>query len=346
MSLKKYPKASILVLLLLIAIAYSYSWTYTAEGRLDYRAAVSLHALSFEQLIKPDPNSDFEFMMPVNMIYAFSAMMPKEEVSKTEDIVIPGEDFDIPARIYWPLAMDSLPEPPPVIVYYHGGGFVVGSVDLFDNLTRSLANATNMIVLSVDYRLAPAHPYPAAVNDSYNALLWTAENASKLGADPKTILVGGDSAGGNLAAVVSIKALHEAGPKIAAQLLYYPGTDLTDTDYASKSNFSDGYGLSTEAILAFHKAYIGHLSDFSDPYISPLYAESLAGLPPALVVTAGFDPLTDSAQAYAKRLEDEGNTVQLAHYPDMIHGFMSIELFSQQREALNATRDFLDSVLK
>ena len=246
---------------------------------------------------------------------------------------------DIPARAYWPEHWDRK-KPLPVLVYFHGGGFVLGDVKTFDALARSLSNATNGIVVSVDYRLAPAHPYPAAVNDSYAALTWVSRNAQSLGGDATKLVVAGDSAGGNLATVVCLKARDQGGPAIAAQILYYPATDLTDKYYASKDHFGDGYGLLKQEEAAFHRAYIGHIQNTTDPYISPLYAPSLAHLPPVLVFTEGFDPLTDSTKAYIERLQQEGVAVTWHHYPETIHGFMSVPLFSQRRLALEETAQF------
>ena len=341
MNPKKNPKTFIALLLLLVAFAVSYSWTYTPFGKLDYRAALSLHLLSFEMAYQPDPNSDFEFNLPINLIYPLSAMLPKDPVSKVQDVTIPGDGVDIPARIYWPDTKATMEPPPPLIVYYHGGGFVVGSVEIFDPLTRSLADTTKAIVISVDYRLAPAHPFPAALNDCYAALEWAAQNATSLGADPNRLIVGGDSAGGNLAAVVALKARDLGNPTLAGQILYYPAVDLSDKSYPSELNFTDGYGLSSEARAAFRQSYVGNIDDKTNPYISPLYANSLANLPPALVVTAGFDPLTDATLIYNQRLKQEGVSVTAHHYPEIIHGFMSVQLFSEQREALNATKAFV-----
>ncbi len=221
----------------------------------------------------------------------------------------------------------------------------MGSVDIFDPLARSLAQASGAIVISVDYRLAPAHPYPAAVNDAYAALQWASREATRLGGDPQKLVVAGDSAGGNLAAVVALKARNERGPAPAAQILYYPGTDLTDKTWPSAEKFGEDYGLPRESMRGFREAYLGHVDDRSDPYVSPLYADSLSGLPPALVVTAGFDPLTSSAQAYVRRLQRANVAVTHRHYPEMIHGFMSVALFPQQQQALKATDAFLQRAL-
>jgi len=232
-------------------------------------------------------------------------------------------------------------------VYFHGGGFVVGSVDIFDSPTRQLAAETGVIVISVDYRLAPTHPWPAATLDGYAAVQWAAENAERLGGDSAKIIVGGDSAGGNLAAVVALMARDQGSPHLAAQVLYYPATDLGDngTIWPSNEKFRDGYGLSAKSNLAFSEAYFGHIEDTTEPYLSPLRAESLSGLPPALVVTAGFDPLTDSAHAYVERVQAAGVDTTLAHFPQMIHGFMSIRLFNQQQQAVNHTVNFVQSTV-
>lgn len=340
---KQHPKKIIALIVLIIAIAYSYTWTYTPNGRLDYRAALSLHTMSFTyKNFKPDPNIDFEIPLPINLIYSLSDLMPSEKVAETKDIKIPNNDVTIPARIYWPKGVDRT-EPLPTIVYFHGGGFVVGSVEIFDSLTRALANATKAIVVSVDYRLAPAHPYPAAVDDCYAATKWVAENIASLAGDPKKIAVAGDSAGGNLSAVVALKARDLGTPAIAAQIMYYPAVDLTDKHYSSKENFSDGYGLSKAAGQKFHLAYGANIADSKDPYFSPLYAPSLAGLPPALIATGGFDPLTDSGIAYAARLKQSGVPVTELHYADMIHGFMSVKFFPQRRDALINTNKFLNA---
>ena len=221
---------------------------------------------------------------------------------------------------------------------------MVGDINIFDGLARSLSNATDAIVISVDYRKGPVHPYPAAVDDCYAAFVWAAQNAGSLGGDASKLVVAGDSAGGNLAAVVALKARDEHGPKIAAQILYYPATDLTTKSYPSKEKFGDGYGLSKEEEKVYHQSYVAN-ADPTQPYLSPLYASSLAHLPPALVFTEGFDPLTDATKLYIARLKYEGVAVTWQSYPGMIHGFMSVPLFKQRRDALNRTHDFLAQTL-
>lgn len=342
---KRHLVAGLAVITLTGVAGLTYRWTFTPYGRLDWRAAFSLKLLTFDYTFKPDPDSDLELTLPINLFYPMSMVLPAEAVRKLEDVGIPAGERSIPARVYWPETAASDDTRLPVIVYYHGGGFVTGSVEIFDALTRALSNATSSIVVSVDYRLAPVHPYPAAVDDAYAALEWVAENAAKLEADPEALFVGGDSAGGNLAAAVSLRARDAGGPAISGQLLYYPGTDNSSHVYESARNFSDGYGLSSEGRSAFRRAYAGHVEDERAPYLSPLYAKSHAGLPPALVVTAGFDPLTDSARAYVARLCDAGVRVTHLHYPEMVHGFMSIRFFPQRRAALTRTARFLRQLL-
>lgn len=344
MIIKKYPKSIIAVIVLIVAIAYSYRWTYTPYGRLDYRAAVSLHAFSFTVNYKPDPTVDFELPLPMSLIFLLDVVIPKEAVDKTQDVAIPGEGIKIPARIYWPKNFDST-KAAPIIAYFHGGGFMLGNVAQFDPLTRSLANATNAVVVSIDYRLAPAHPFPAAVDDCYVATKWVAENAASLGADPNKLVVAGDSAGGNLSAVVALKARDEGAPKIAAQILYYPVVDLTAATWESKTNFSDGYGLSTAAGKKFNEGYVAK-ADSANPYLSPLYATSHSNLPPALIITGGFDPLTSATKVYAEKLKNSGVTVTAINFPTIIHGFMSTAILPQRREALNDTQKFLEEVFQ
>jgi acetyl esterase len=333
--------AAVAVLALVVVGVLTWRWTFTPHGRLDWRAALSLHLLTFNYKWRPDPSSDFELRLPINLLYPLSMLLPPEKVRKVEDIGIPAGDREISARVYWPKPAAPGGTRPPVLVYYHGGGHVTGSVEYWEALTRALSNATSSVVVSVEYRLAPAHPYPAAVEDAYAAFEWVAENAAKLEADPGKLFVGGDSAGGNLAAVVALRARDAGGPAIAGEILYYPVTDPLGADYDSVRDFSDGYGLSREGSSAFRHAYAGHVQDQQDPYLSPLHAKSHAGLPPALVVTAGFDPLTDSAKLYVDRLREAGVPVTWAHYPDVFHGFLSIRFFPQRRDALTRTAGFV-----
>jgi acetyl esterase len=250
-------------------------------------------------------------------VRAFLAAMaagspPGPEVAKVEDIDAGG----VPARVYTP-AGDG---PKPIFVYYHGGGWVLGTIAESDAYCRVLANATGAVVVSVDYRMAPEHVFPAAVEDSYTATVWVAANAASLGGDADRIVVGGDSAGGNLAAVVAQLARDRGGPKIRLQVLSCPVTDH-DFERGSYNDNATGYLLHKDAMVWFFDYYTPNKADRDDPRCSPLKASSLAGLPPAYVITAGYDPLCDEGDAYAAALEAAGVAVTHKTYADQFHVF-------------------------
>jgi acetyl esterase len=253
-----------------------------------------------------------------------------EPVAKVEDRNLPGPGGDIPVRIYVPDGKGPLP----VLAYFHGGGWVVGGIESSDSLCRTLANAAGCIVVSVDYRLAPEHPFPAAADDAYAATRWIAANAAGFGGDPSRLAVSGDSAGGNLAAVVSLMARDRREPAIRFQLLIYPVTDAA-CDSPSYSENADGYFLTKAAMRWFWNHYVPNDTDRMHAYASPLHAGNFADLPPALVITAEFDPLRDEGERYAERLRAAGVPVQLARYDGMIHGFFTMgSVLDQGRTAV------------
>ena len=233
---------------------------------------------------------------------------------------IPGPGGDLPVRIFVPT---TEPGPRPALVYYHGGGWVVGDLDTHDTTCRWVADASGATVVSVDYRLAPEHPFPAAVDDALAAVRWVADHGAEIDVDPARLAVGGDSAGGNLAAVVAREA-HAAGLGLRFQLLVYPVTDGTMARPSMDEN-AEGYYLTKEGMAWFWGHYMGD-RDWTDPLASPLHAPdaALAGLAPALVVTAEFDPLRDEGEAYAARLESAGVDVVATRYDGVIHGFFSM----------------------
>jgi acetyl esterase len=234
----------------------------------------------------------------------------------------PGPAGPVPVRHYRPkgTAKDARL---PALVYYHGGGWVIGDLDTHDVVCRTLANAARCVVLSVEYRKAPEAPFPAAVEDCVAATRWAAAEASTLGVDAGRLAVAGDSAGGNLAAVMTLLARDAGGPAIAFQVLIYPATDQ-QMRLPSIDRNGDGYMLTKQAIRYFRGHYLPRPGDWLDWRASPLLAGSLAGLPPACVLTAGYDPLVDEGQAYADRLAREGVKTEYRHYPDMIHGFITM----------------------
>ena len=242
-----------------------------------------------------------------------------ESIVRIENRTVPGPAGQIPVRIYTPVGT----APFPVLVYFHGGGWVIGNLDTHDGICRSLANRVGCLVVSVDYRLAPEHRFPAAPEDCYAATRWLAEHAGSLGGDKGRIAVGGDSAGGNLAAVVALMARDRGGPKLAFQLLVYPATD-TDFETRSYRENSEGYFLTRADMVWFWNHYAPRDEDRRNPYAAPLRAASLRGLPPALVITAEFDPLCDDGNAYAARLREDGVPVRLSQQDGLIHGFFQM----------------------
>lgn len=250
----------------------------------------------------------------------FDEMEPIVELRAVEDRTIPGPDGDLAVRIYTP---DS-EGPHPVVAYFHGGGFVIGSLDSHDAPCRVLADQADAVVLSVEYRLAPEDPFPAAVEDCYAATEWLAENAADIGGDGDRLAVAGDSAGGNLAAAVSLAAREGDGPVLDHQLLIYPVTDHRNRHYPSREENAAGYFLTAEGMEYFDRHYVPSWAHRPNPYLSPLAAQDHADLPPATVVTCGFDPLRDEGIAYVEALDDAGVEVTHRHYEDLIHGVVNM----------------------
>jgi|SRR5437763_3337025 len=271
---------------------------------------------------------------------------PGPDVDSVENRTVPGPAGDIPVRVYRPTAGD---EAQPVLVWIHGGGFVIGSLDGSDITCRELATKAGVVVVSVDYRLAPEAPFPAPVDDCMAALSWVAEHAGELGGDPTRIAVGGDSAGGNLAAVVSLLAAQQGRPQLRFQLLVYPAVDLLMT-YPSINENGTGYLLTKESMEWFMGHYFsGEEKDPKHTKASPLYADELdlAKLPPALIITAEYDPLRDEGEAYGKRLEQAGVPVTVTRYAGQIHGFFGMTgMLDGAKKAVDQATDALRTALK
>jgi acetyl esterase len=259
---------------------------------------------------------------------------PTLPVGRVEDLTLPGAEGPIRARHYAP---DLPGGPHPLLVFFHGGGFVLGDLDTHDAPCRLLCRHGGMHVLSIDYRRAPEHPFPAGLNDAVAALRWAQAHAGELGADPERVAVGGDSAGGNLAAVVSQLAARDGGAAPVMQLLIYPSTDRV-TQRPSRSLFGEGFFLSPSEHDWYDRHYLeGTGTAPDDPLVSPLLATDLTGLPPALVVTAGMDLLRDEGEAYAQALEAAGNRVRHVRVNGLVHGFINMIGFNAaSREALVA----------
>lgn len=243
-----------------------------------------------------------------------------EPVAGVHDDVVPGPADPIPVRRYLP----DVAGPLPVLVWFHGGGFVLGGLDSHDHLCRALANGAGCAVVAVDYRLAPEHPYPAAVEDAWAALREVVGRAAEWGLDPGRVAVAGDSAGGNLAAVTAVRARDEGGPALRHQLLVYPVTDLRPhPEWPSRVENARGYVLTTELMDWFHDHYLGEAGG-ADPSASPILVDDLAGVAPATVVVAGYDPLRDEGVAFADRLRAAGVPVSVHGYDGATHLFLQL----------------------
>ena len=244
-----------------------------------------------------------------------------EPVARIEDREVPGPAGPIPIRIYAPISSTSSPSQLPVLAYFHGGGWVICDLDTHESTCRALANRVGCLVIAVDYRLAPENRHPAALDDCWAVVEWLVRSAGEVGADPGRIAVGGDSAGGNLAAAVALRARERGGPRLRAQLLIYPVLDF-DLETASYRGNASGYGLTRDSMRWYWQQYLGEAGDGLAPDASPLRAGDLAGLPPALVITCEYDPLLDEGVAYAHRLAGAGVRVELINEPGMIHGYI------------------------
>jgi acetyl esterase/lipase len=294
---------------------------------------------SFLDQMAAAPGPKMWDMSPADARLAFVALLqlagPKDvPIGKTENLSIPSSKGDIPVRLYTPVAAGS--EALPVLVYFHGGGFVIGDLDTHDGLCRMLANDAGCKVVAVHYGLAPERKFPAAVDDAFAALSWVASSASRLGVDANRIAVGGDSAGGALAAIVAQMARHSSLPKLMLQMLFFPVTQIGG-DTSSLREFAVGYFLEKRTLDWFFGHYLPTGADTSDPKISPLRAKDVSNLAPAYFMLGGYDPLHDEGLQYADKLRAAGVPVTVADYSDMVHCFIYLQtILPQAREAVDA----------
>ena len=274
-----------------------------------------------------------DYSQPFDEIRAFAAQgaeafrlffEPVPHVHSVKDVEIDVDGASITLRIYHPTAGTNLP----CLVYFHGGGWVLGDLDGSDPMCKKIAHATGCVVVSVDYRLAPEHPHPIPMQDCYAAVLWTHAHADELGIDADDISIGGQSAGGQLAAVVALALRDRGGPPIRAQWLDVPGVDLTLTPSESLAAYGDGFGLNTSDVEKVIAMYVPD-GNVTDPYVSPVYAEDLSGLPPAIVTIAGCDPLRDMGATYAAKLEAAGVPVRLTCWQGHLHATQGLTALSE-----------------
>lgn len=337
---KAFIIVGVILLLIIILGIVVYSWGSTPHGRLDWRLGI---ILKISEWLKIDLFEEGRTIAEVREFARTSNEMFKAkptELPEVKDIEIPGPAAAIRARVYMPEGDYPLP----VIIYFHGGGWVIGNLDSHDNVCRDLAAMVPAVVLSVDYRLAPEHVFPAALEDAFTALEWTAQNAAAINGDPTRIAVAGDSAGANLAAVLSMLAL-DNGPDLSAQVLIYPAVDMTNFDTESHRLFRDGYYLTRDYMVKFRDLYLPNEADWGDQRVSPLLYEVPPNLPPALVLTAHFDPLRDEGEAYATLLHDAGVSIELIRYSNMIHGFITMDrLLPAAKRAREDCAQFLSRI--
>jgi acetyl esterase len=245
---------------------------------------------------------------------------PAPQIGAVRELMAEGSAGPIPLRLYRPAGVGDSRRLP-VLIYFHGGGWVIGDLETHDVLCRQVTAEAGVCVVAVDYRLAPEHKYPAAVDDAWAATRWIVAHAAEFGIDTERVAVGGDSAGGNLAAVVALLARDARAPRIGLQLLIYPVTDLA-SESQSYTDLAEGYMLTRESMRWFRAQYLAKEEDAADWRVSPLRAPSLTGVAPALVITAGYDPLRDEGEAYARRLREAGVSVDAVCFGGMIHGFV------------------------
>jgi acetyl esterase len=316
------------------AMDYFNTFPPTMCRPLDPRVRADLDAFAgmtpFYQMKPPEARAAFDRV---------AAARPRlnDPVARVENRVIQGPTGQVPIRIYTPDGKG----PFPILLYFHGGGWVIGSLDAYDDLCRSLCQRAGCLVVSVDYRLAPEDRFPAGLEDCYAALAWCADLATEIGGDGRRLAVAGDSAGGNLAACVSLCARDRGGPKPLLQVLIYPVTNH-NFDTASYHQMADGYGLVRNAMIYYWKCYLAQPEDGSNPYASPLQGGDLTGLPSAVIVTAHYDVLRDEGEAYAARLRQAGVAVRCTRYLEMNHGFL--QCGATYAQAKRAVQEIADAV--
>jgi acetyl esterase len=299
-------------------------------------------AIAFLEFLAALGGGDISELEPAEARLAIAQLreqFPRVPISlaRIEDRSIAGPHGAIPIRIYTPAVADADGGADlPVLVYAHGGGWVLGDLPMVDGLVRALADGTGCIVVSVDYRLAPEHPFPEPFDDVYAATAWVANHAASFGGDPARVAVGGDSAGGNLAAAVCLAARDRTGPHLCAQYLIYPVVER-NFDRPSYAAYGEGHFLTAAAMKWFWSHYLGAAGDATNPYAAPLCASNLRELPPAIVVLAGYDPLVDEGAAYVERLRGAGVEVCVQRYDGMLHGFMTVGAFDRTAEAIAAS---------
>jgi acetyl esterase len=307
---------------------------------MDIQFAQYLKEAELKQ-VPPLSTLQLEEVRSITNERAYSEISKPGKVNELKDIIIRGYKSDITLRLYKPEG-----KPPfPVVLFFHGGGWVFGNIRTYESLCSQIANLSSCAVISVDYNLAPEHKFPEPVEDCYCALIWTLKKSYKYGCDPSRLIVCGDSAGGNLSAVITHISKDRGVSYIGYQLLMYPAVDLSSFNSDSYKLFGKGYGLNKEDVIWCIEQYLNNKDERLNPYVSPLFAKDFSNLPPAYIITAGYDVLRDEGHEYANKLEKAGVSVTVKCYESFIHGFFTMDVVSDAvRPAIVETAQFLKKV--
>jgi len=335
---KKFFKVFLVIIVILAAFSFFFikNLTETGHGKLNTYVALNLQ---LNKILSPKPTNNSSIKETRKYLDSQSSKSDTTiPFSNIKDTVININSYKIPVRIYTPHGKGKLP----VIIYSHGGFWIAGSVDTHDGVCRKLSNKTNAIVISVNYRLAPENPFPAAVNDIYSVLQWTYKNAESINGDKKHIAIAGDSSGGNLSAAVSLMARDKSGPPITCEVLIYPPTNIYKLNSNSWSYFSKSINLSIQDMQKYISLYVPRKADRQNPYASPLLAKNFSNLPDTLMIVAQIDPLHDEAIAYADKLKTAGTKVKINEYNGVPHGFITMgKITNKSAEALNDISSYI-----
>lgn len=330
--MKKFLKIFLVIIVILVTASFFFirNLTETGHGKLNTYVALNLQ---LNKLLSPKPLNSSSIKETRKYLDSQSnksdTTIPFSNIKNT---VINTNSYKIPVRIYTPEVKGKLP----VIIYSHGGFWIAGSVDTHDSICRKLSKNTNAIVISVNYRLAPENPFPAAVNDIYSVLQWTYKNSESINGDKKHIAIAGDSSGGNLSAAVSLMARDKNGPPITCEVLIYPPTNIYKLNSKSWSYFSKSINLSAQDMQKYISLYVPREKDRKNPYASPLLAKNFSKLPDTLMIVAQIDPLHDEDIAYANKLKAAGTKVKVNEYDGVPHGFITMgKITNKSPEALN-----------
>lgn len=327
----------VIFILIVIVFFTILNLTKTKNGKINMYTVVNLQ---LEKILNPRSPNEQSIEEIRERLNKESTKLSKQPIpfSNIKNITIDVNSEKVPVRIYTPEDEEMLP----IIIYSHGGSWIAGNLDTHDNVCRKLSQNTKAIVISVDYRLAPENPFPAGLNDVYNVLQWTHNNAKSINGDENHIAVAGDSAGGNLSAAVCLMVKDNNGPHITCQVLIYPSTNINELNTQSWSDFSNDFNISKEEMDKYISLYVPQKEDRKNPYVSPLLADEFNQLPDTLVITAEIDPLRDEGESYGNKLQKAGIQTEVIKFNGVTHGFITMDKITDKAdEALNQISSYI-----